>query len=51
VTAATVLSLDRGEDESVALIRYSGGTGDVTIRSHWRDADERPVIFHAEPTG
>lgn len=49
VTSAEVLSLDVGETESVAMIRYSGGTGDVTIRSRWQDEGGRAVIVHAEP--
>jgi hypothetical protein len=49
VTSANVLSLDVGETESVALIRYSGGTGDVTIRSRWQEEGGRAVIVHAEP--
>jgi hypothetical protein len=44
-----VLSLDAGETESVAMIRYSGGTSDVTIRSRWQDEGGRAVIVHAEP--
>jgi hypothetical protein len=31
------------------MIRYSGGTGDVTIRSRWQDEGGRAVIVHAEP--
>jgi hypothetical protein len=49
VTAATILSLDLGDEESVALIRYSGDSGEVTIRSRWQDHGGRPVIVHAEP--
>jgi hypothetical protein len=49
VTAAEVLSLDVGETESIAMIRYSGATGDVTIRSRWQDEGGRAVIVHAEP--
>jgi hypothetical protein len=49
VTAAEVLSVDVGDTESVAMIRYSGGTGGVTIRSRWQDEGGRPVIVHAEP--
>ncbi len=32
VTAAEVLSVDVGDSETVAMIRYSGDTGEVTIR-------------------
>lgn len=49
VTAAEVLSVDVGDTESVAMICYSGDTGDVTIRSRWQDQGGRPVIVHAEP--
>jgi hypothetical protein len=49
VTGAEVLSVDVGETESVAMIRYSGATGDVTIRSRWQVEGGRPVIMHAEP--
>lgn len=49
VTGADVLSVDVGETESVAMIRYSGASGDVTIRSRWQDQGGRPVIVHAEP--
>jgi hypothetical protein len=49
VTAAEVLSVELGDAESVALIRYSGDTGEVTIRSRWREEDGRPVIVAAEP--
>ena len=52
VTGAEVLSIDVGDPESVAMIRYSGGSGDVTIRSHWRDlGGDHAVIVHAEPAG
>jgi hypothetical protein len=50
VTSAEVLGLDVGDPVSVATIRYSGESGDVTIRSQWRDKDGRPEIVHAEPT-
>jgi hypothetical protein len=51
VTDASVLSVDVGDTESVAMIRYSGASGDVTIRSRWQDEGGRPVIVHAEPAG
>jgi hypothetical protein len=51
VTAADVLSVEIGDDESVALIRYSGDSGEVTIRSRWQDQAGRPVIVGAEPVG
>jgi hypothetical protein len=49
VTAAEVLSVDVGASESVAMIRYSGDAGAVTVRSLWQDQGGRPVIVHAEP--
>jgi hypothetical protein len=51
VTSAQVLSLEVDDDESVAVIRYSGDTGEVTIRSRWQDRGGRPVVVAAEPTG
>jgi hypothetical protein len=50
VQSAEVLSVDVGDSESVAQIRYSGTDGsEVTIRSHWREVDGRPQIFQGEP--
>jgi hypothetical protein len=49
VTGAEVLSVNVGDTESVAMICYSGDTGDVTIRSRWQDEGGRAVIVHAEP--
>lgn len=51
VTAADVLSIEVGDEESVAMIRYSGDTGEVTIRSRWREIGGRPLIVHGEPVG
>jgi hypothetical protein len=51
VTAVEVLSVEVGDAESVGMIRYSGDTGEVTIRSRWQDQGGRPVIVHAEPAG
>ena len=50
VTKAEVLSVDIG-DPSVAMIRYSGSSGGVTIRSEWQDEGGRPVIVRVEPAG
>ena len=50
VTAAEVLDIDVGDSETVAMIRYSGDAGEVTIRSRWQEQAGRPVIVHAEPT-
>jgi hypothetical protein len=49
VTAAEVLDIDVGDSEAVAMIRYLGETGEVTIRSRWQEQAGRPVIVHAEP--
>jgi hypothetical protein len=49
VTAAEVLSVDVGDAETVALIRYSGDASQVTIRSRWQEQADRPVIVHVEP--
>jgi hypothetical protein len=51
VTAAEVLSLDVGDAESVAQIRYTGETSEVTVRTRWQDQDGRPRIVHGEPIG
>jgi hypothetical protein len=51
VTAAEVLSVEVGDAESVGMIRYSGDTGEVTIRSRWQDQGGHPVIVQAEPAG
>jgi hypothetical protein len=49
VTKAEGLNIDIGDSEAMALIRYSGDTGEVTVRSRWQEQAERPVIVHAEP--
>jgi hypothetical protein len=49
VTAADVLSLDIDEAESVATIRYSGDSRELTLRTRWHDDAEHPVIVHIEP--
>jgi hypothetical protein len=49
VTSAEVLSVDVGEDECVAMIHYTGDSGEVTIRSKWREFDGRPMIVAGEP--
>ena len=48
VTGAEVLSIDVGDSETVAMIRYSGD-GELTVRSRWQEEAGRPVIVHAEP--
>jgi hypothetical protein len=49
VTSAKVLSVEVGEEETVARIHYAGNTSEVTIQSHWRDIDGQPKIVHAGP--
>jgi hypothetical protein len=49
VESAEVLSVDIGNDESVAQIRYSGAGNDVTIRSTWREEDGTARIVAGEP--
>ena len=50
VERAEVVSVETGDEEAVAQIRYSGAGKDVTIRSHWREeADGTPRIAHGEP--
>jgi hypothetical protein len=48
-TGAEVLSVEIGDSEAVAMIRYSGDTGEATLRSRWQDEAGRPVIVHVEP--
>jgi hypothetical protein len=49
VTTAEVLSVEIGKEESVAMTRYIGESGDVTIRSRWREENGSPVIIAEEP--
>lgn len=52
VTSAEVLSVDIGDPISVTMIRYSGESGGLTMRSDSQDpGGQRPVIVHAEPAG
>jgi hypothetical protein len=51
VTAAEVLSVDVGDEESVAQIRYSGDSGGVTIQSHWREIGGQPQIVAGSVVG
>jgi hypothetical protein len=46
---AEVLSVEIGRAESVAIMRYVGDSGDVTIRERWREENGCPVIVAAEP--
>lgn len=49
VTSAKVLSVEVGDDETVARIHYAGDTSELTIQSHWQDVDGRPTIVQAGP--
>ena len=49
VESAEVLEVDEGGEGASALIRYSGGGKDVTIRSQWREEGGSLRIAHAEP--
>lgn len=49
VAMAEVLSVEIGRAESVAMTRYIGDSGDVTIRSRWREENGCPVIVAEEP--
>jgi hypothetical protein len=44
-----VLSVEVGDEETVARIHYAGDTSELTIQSHWRDVDGRPTIVQAAP--
>jgi hypothetical protein len=44
-----VVSLDIEDAESVATIRYSGDSGELTLGTRWQDDAEHPVIVHIEP--
>jgi hypothetical protein len=49
VKSADVLKVDVGDEETVAEIRYTGDSGQVTIRTRWRDVEGRPSIVAGEP--
>ncbi len=49
VTGVEILSVEVGDTESVAMIRYSGDSGKVTMRSRWQDQGGRPMIVRAGP--
>jgi hypothetical protein len=47
VTSAVEPGVEVGNEESVAMIRYSGESGAVKIRTQWR---ERSTAVHRLPT-
>jgi hypothetical protein len=49
VTSAKVLSVEVGNEETVAQINYAGDASELTIQSHWREVDGRPTIVQAGP--
>lgn len=49
VVSAEVLSIEVGEEEAAAMIRWTGDTDVVTIRSRWKDLGGGPLLVHAEP--
>src|SRR3954454_7319286 len=49
VESAEVVSVESGDEEAVAQIRYSGAGKDVTIRSYWQEQDGTPRIVKGEP--
>jgi hypothetical protein len=51
VTEAEIHSIEVGDEQVTATIRYAGDSSEVTIRSRWREIDGRPLIVHAEPVG
>jgi len=44
------LSIEIDDPVTVALIRYSGETSAVTVRSEWAEEGGRPVIVSVAPT-
>ena len=48
VTAAEVLSVEFGDDQAIADVKYSGESKVVTVRSRWQDVSGRPMIVDAE---
>jgi hypothetical protein len=51
VTSAEVQGLEVGDEISYATIKYAGPDKELTIRSHWKDVDGRPLIVGANPVG
>jgi hypothetical protein len=49
VTNAEVLSIDMGDDEAVARIKYSNDDTEQTIQTRWQERDGQPQIVHGEP--
>jgi hypothetical protein len=49
VTKAEVLSIDMGDDEAVARIKYSNDDTEQTIQTRWQERDGQPQIVHGEP--
>ena len=49
VTSADVESLDVGDAETVAVIRYSNENSTLAVRSHWQERDGSFEIVAGEP--
>ena len=49
VESAEVLSVEVGDEETVAQIKYAGNGQETTIRSQWRDEGGTPRIVAGGP--
>ncbi len=49
VKSADVLDISAQGDEAVARIRYTGESGEATLRSRWQERDGRPRIVEVGP--
>ena len=49
VKSGEVRKLEVGEEEAVAEVHYVADSGEVTVRTRWREVDGRPQIFSGEP--
>ena len=51
VKTAEVLDVTVNDGEAVARIRYTGESGQATLRSRWQEVGGRPLIVEVEPEG
>lgn len=49
VESAEVLSVEMGDEEAVAQIKYAGAGKEATIQSHWREESGTPRIVAGQP--
>jgi hypothetical protein len=49
VKSADVLDVSTEGEEAVARIRYTGESGEATLRSRWQERAGRPLIVEVEP--